>query len=74
MARLAWIMCAQVKSFFDVDPKSWTRGIENCPPASCSPLIWRVLVPEVMPAEFVVSFFLWVIVDAFTANDIAGHG
>ena len=73
MSRSAWIVRASVESIFPVLFKIWARGIENRPPASCSTRIFCGPRRPLIPSEFVVPFFFWILVDAFAAMDVGVH-
>lgn len=75
MSRGAWIVRAQVESTFRVQYKLWVRarGIEQRRPASCSTWIFGGPRRPPIPSEFVVPFSVWILVDAFAANDVGVH-
>ena len=67
-----------MESIFRVQSKCWfrARGIEQRRPATCSIRIFGGPRRPPTPSEFVISFFVWILVvgfDAFAAIDVGVH-
>ena len=73
MPRITWVVRAHMNSILFIDLEICMCRIENCGKPSCSTESGLVLACFVIPSEFVVSLFVWVRVNTFAANDVAGH-